>query len=156
MKLVIAADPFALELKDSIKTFLTEKGYEVTDVGSIDADHPVPFYVGATAAARAIQKGEAERGILFCGTGMGMAVVANKFKGIVASVVESVFAAKMSRSINNSNVLTMGAMIVGPFMATAAVEAWLDTKHTEGLEPLADMLKEACEKVKQIEETNLR
>jgi ribose 5-phosphate isomerase B len=156
MKIVIAADPFALDLKKAIEQYLIDAGHEVTDLGTVDAEHPVPFYAGATAASQAIVDGKFERGILLCGTGMGMAISANKFKRIRASVVESVFAAKMCRSINDSNVLTIGSMIVGPQMAIAAVEAFLQTEHTEGLEQYADMLKEACKKVDQIEETNLR
>lgn len=148
--LVIAADPFALDLKDAIKEHLENKGYAVRDVGATK-DNELPFYDGASAAATLIQAGEAARGILFCGTGAGMCIIANKFKGVNAVVVESVFSARMARAINDSNVLTMGAMIVAPWMAKEMVDVWLETKHTEGLPEFADFLKDACAKVNALD-----
>jgi len=146
MNIVIAADPFAVDLKDAVKEHLEKKGYSVQDVGAMK-DKEMPYYDAAPAAAVLLQNGKAERGILFCGTGAGMSIVANKFKGVQAVCVESVFSAKMARAINDANVITMGAMIVAPWMAKAMVDAWLDTKHTEGLEEFADFLKDACCKV---------
>ena len=146
MNIVVAADPFALDLKDAIKEHLEAKGYTVTDVGATKSNE-LPFYDGAPAAAKMIQEGKAERGILFCGTGAGMCIVANKFKGVNAVVVESVFSARMARAINDSNVLTMGAMMVAPWMAKEMVDVWLETKHTEGLPEFAEFLKGACSRV---------
>jgi ribose 5-phosphate isomerase B len=146
MNIVVAADPFAVELKDAIKEHLESKGYTVSDVGATK-DSEMPYYDAAPAAAALIQSGKAERAILFCGTGAGMCIVANKFKGIQAVCVESVFTAKMARAINDANVITMGAMIVAPWMAKTMVDAWLETKHTEGLDEFADFLKDACCKV---------
>jgi ribose 5-phosphate isomerase B len=107
MKIVVAADPFAVGLKDAVVAHLKGKGYEVSDVGA-QAAQAVPYYDGAVAAGKIMQAGGAERAILFCGTGMGMAIVANRFKGVTAAVVESVFAAKMSRAINNANKVLTG------------------------------------------------
>lgn len=146
MNIVVAADPFAVELKDAIKEHLESKGYSVSDVGATK-DSEMPYYDAAPAAAALIQSGKAERAILFCGTGAGMCIVANKFKGIQAVCVESVFAAKMARAINDANIITMGAMIVAPWMAKTMVDAWLETKHTEGLDEFADFLKDAQCKV---------
>ncbi|MBX7256688.1 MAG: RpiB/LacA/LacB family sugar-phosphate isomerase [Candidatus Hydrogenedentes bacterium] len=150
MNIVLAADPFALELKESVKAHLEKKGHKVLDVGAVK-DKEIAYYDGAPAAAKLIQKGEAQRGILFCGTGAGMCIVANKFKGVNAVSVESVFAAKMARAVNDSNVITMGAMIVAPWMANAMADAWLETKFTEGLEPYADFIKDACSKVNALD-----
>ncbi len=150
MNIVLAADPFAVDLKDAIKEHLEKKGYTVLDVGAAK-DKEMAYYDGAPAAAKLLQGGKAERGILFCGTGAGMCIVANKFKGVNAVCVESVFSAKMARAINDSNVITMGAMIVAPWMAKAMVDAWLDTKHTEGLEQFAGFLKDACVKVNALD-----
>jgi ribose 5-phosphate isomerase B len=147
LPIVIAADPFAKTLKDAIVTHLNEKGYKVLDLGTPE---DLPYYDGAVAACRTIQSGKAERAILLCGTGMGVAVIANRFKGIVASVVESVFAARMCRAINNANVLCLGSMIWGDWMAKEAVDAFLCTQFTEGLEPLADYLRDAEKKVEAI------
>ena len=145
MKIVIAADPFALSLRDVLLAHLKEKGHDVTDVGS-----DVPYYEGAQIAAKMLQDGKADRAILICGTGMGMSVIANRFKGVVASVVESVYAAGMCRSINNANALCLGSMLWGEWMAKDAVDVFLATKFTQGLEQLADYLKETEKKVDAI------
>lgn len=150
MNIVVAADPFALDLKDAIKEHLEKKGYSVTDVGATK-ESEAPFYDGATAAAKLIQSGKVARGILFCGTGAGMCIVANKFKGVNAVVVESVFTARMARAINDSNVLTLGAMVVAPWMAKEMVDVWLETKHTEGLPEFAEFLKGACARVNALD-----
>lgn len=150
MHIVVAADPWAVELKDAVKAHLSELGHEVTDLGG-HPDKEVNYYDGAAAAAKMIQRGEAERGILFCGTGMGMAIVANKFKGIYASVVESAMTARLCRAVNNSNVLTMGALILTPFTALQAVDEWLNTAHTQGLEEHKDFLCQALKAIAEIE-----
>ena len=80
-----------------------------------------------------------------------MCIVANKFKGVSAVCVESVFSAKMARAINDANVITLGAMIVAPWMAKEMVDVWLDTKHTQGLEELAGFLKDACARVNALD-----
>ncbi len=148
-KIIIAADPFAITLKDAIVKHLKDKGYEVADFTTCEGKD-TPYYVSAVAACKALQAKQAERAILLCGTGMGMNCIANRFKGITAGVVESVFAAKMARAINDANVLCLGAMIWGEFMALQAVDTFLATKHTEGLEQFAPFLKEACCKVAEI------
>ncbi len=148
-KILVAADPFAVSLKDQIVAFLKEKGYEVTDYSKAQGQDR-PYYDSAVAVCEAMQAGAALRAILFCGTGMGMSIVANRFKGVTAAVVESVFAAKMCRAINNANVLCLGQMIWGPDMAKAAVETFLNTKFTEGLEGLSEFLHGACKKVESI------
>ena len=146
MNIVISADPFAVDLKDAVVEHLTDKGYRVMDVGATK-DNELAYYDGAPAAAKLLQSGKADRAILFCGTGAGMAIVANKFKGVNAVCVESVFAARMARVVNDANTLTMGAMIVAPWMAKEMVDTWLETKHTQGLEQFADFLKDAVQKV---------
>jgi len=148
-KIIVAADPYAVTLKDAIVEHLRSKGYEVTDMGATKAKE-IPYFESAAEVCRALQAGKAERAILFCGTGMGMSIVANRFKGVTASVVESVFAAKMCRAINNANVLCMGQMIWGEFMAKEAVDVFLNTRFTEGLEPIAGFLRDACGKVEAI------
>jgi ribose 5-phosphate isomerase B len=148
-KILVAADPYAVSLRDAVVAHLKSKGYEVTDF-STSQGKACPYFEGAVAVCKALQAGEAGRAILFCGTGMGMSIVANRFKGCTASVVESVYAAKMCRAINNANVLCLGQMIWGADMAKAAVDVFLNTKFTEGLEGLSDFLRDACEKVEAI------
>ena len=149
MKIVIAADPFALGLKDALLAHLKENGHDVVDVGATK-DKEIPYYAGAPIAAKMVQEGKAERAILLCGTGMGMSVIANRFKGVVASVVESVYAAAMCRSINNANALCLGSMLWGEWMAKDAVDIFLATKFTQGFEQLADFLQDAEKKVDAI------
>jgi len=147
---LVAADPFAVGLKNAVVKHLQERGFAVKDLGATDANKEKPYFESAVDVCRALQRGEAKRAFLFCGTGMGMNMIANRFKGVRAAVVESVFAAKMCRAINDANVLCMGQMIWGDMMANAAVDAFLDTKFTETLEPLAAFLEEARQKVEAI------
>ena len=148
--ILVAADPFAVGPKNAVVKHLEERGFAVKDLGATDANKDKPYFESAVDVCRALQKGEAKRAFLFCGTGMGMSVIANRFKGVRAAVVESVFAAKMCRAINDANVLCMGQMIWGDMMATAAADAFLDTKFTETLEPLAAFLEDARKKVEAI------
>ncbi len=147
--IIVAADPFAMTLKDAISEHLKGKGYAVTDMGAVKGKE-TPYFDSAQEVCKALQAGKAAHAILFCGTGMGMAIVANRFKGVTAAVVESVFAAKMARVINNANVLCLGQMIWGEWMAKEAVDVFLNTKFTQGLEPLAGFLQDACKKVDAI------
>ena len=149
MKIVIVADPFAVELKNAIVCHLKEKGHDVLDFGSTETKE-IPYYDGAVSAARAIQAGEGERGIFLCGSGMGMSIVANRFTGIRAAVVESVFAARMCRAINDANVLCLGAMIWGQWMALEAVDVFLTTNLADGLPDLTEFLQAAVKKVEAI------
>ena len=147
----VAADPFAVGLKKAVVAHLEERGFEVKDFGSTSENPEKPYFESAEEFSRAfIENKEVKRGILFCGTGMGMNMIANRFPGIRAAVVESVYAAKMSMAINDANVLCLGQMLWGDWMANAAVDAFLDTKFTETLEAIAPFLQEAKEKVEKI------
>ncbi len=152
-KIIMAADPFAVDLKDAVKADLIAKGYEVEDVGS-QKGQDIAYFDCAPVACKKLQADPTARGILFCGTGMGMSIVANRFAGIHASVVESVFAAKMCRVINNANVLCLGAMIWGEWMAKEAVNTFLTTEFTkaDGFEPLEGFLQDAFKKVNAIKD----
>lgn len=157
MKIVIGADKSGFTLKESVKVYLLEKGFEVEDLGLTDPNGFKAYYEVAPAVAKKIQSGEAEKGILFCGTGMGMAIIANKFKGIYASVVEGSYSAKMCAVINKSNILTMGGWIVAPQMAVDMVDRWLNTAFTEGFPPdRQKFLDGAFERVQEIEGENFK
>ncbi len=151
MRIVVAADPWGLALKEAVKEHLTGLGHEVTDLGCTE-DAPESYYNVAAVAAKKLQAGEAERAVLCCGTGMGMAIVANKFKGVYASVVESPQAARLCSAINKANVLTLGGLLMTPFSAIESVNAWLDTKHTQGLEEHSEFLCQALKDIAAIEE----
>ena len=149
MKVIIAADPFALSLKKAVVGHLQQAGHEIIDLGSTEQTS-LPYFECGVTASRALQAGMGDRAILMCGTGMGMSIVANRFKGVTAAVVESVFAARMCRAINNANALCLGSMIWGDWMAKEAVDAFLSTNLADGLPQFADFLKDADKKVQAI------
>ncbi len=151
MKLAIGADPFAYGLKKAVAQHLENRGVEVVDM---DSYAETPYYEVAEKAAREISAGNADGAVLFCGTGAGMAIVANKICGVRAVCVESVFAAKKAKAINDANAITMGAMIVGEAMACEMVDAWLDTKFAEGFEQLREFLESARGQVGEIDAAN--
>lgn len=151
MKLAIGADPFAYGLKKAVAQHLENRGVEVVDM---DSYAETPYYEVAEKAAREISAGNADGAVLFCGTGAGMAIVANKICGVRAVCVESVFAAKKAKAINDANAITMGAMIVGEAMACEMVDAWLDTKFAEGFEQLREFLESARGQVGKIDVAN--
>lgn len=154
-KILVGSDKSGFYLKEYIKNDLVSKGYEVVDCGTLDVNEPMPFYNVAPIAAKKIQEKEFEKAILICGTGMGMAIVANKFEGVYASVVESVYAAEKCRAINNANILTMGGWIVADIMGAEIANKFLETEFTQGLEEWRqEFLVNAFEEVKKIEKSN--
>ena len=155
-KIVIGSDQWGLRLKDELADYLREKGFEVEDIGTKNEAEPVPYFEVAANAARKIQSGEGKRAVLCCGTGMGMAITANKFKGVYAAVIESEFAAMKAKAINNANVLTMGFEMISFPKAKMALDLWLSKEHTEGFEEIGDFLKEGLATIKQIEDENFR
>ena len=151
MKIAIGADPLAYGLKKAVAQPLKKRGLEFMDM---DSYTETPYYEVAEKAAREISAGNADGAVLFCGTGAGMAIVANKICGVRAVCVESVFAAKKAKAINDANAITMGAMIIGEAMACEMVDAWLDTKFAEGFEQLREFLESARGQVGKIDAAN--
>src|SRR3990172_10168983 len=147
MRIIIGADIAGFDLKQDIKAHLEKSGTGVVDIGMYDSKNLIPYYEVAANAARRLQQDEADKAILFCGTGMGVAIVANKFKGIYAGVVESEFGGLHSRTINNTNVLTMGGWVVSTYRAKKIVDLWLDSAFTEGYSEIEDFLKDALVKI---------
>ncbi len=129
--IAIGADHAGYELKEKIKRFLEEKAYTVRDYGTTStASTDYPDY--AHHVAGAVSSGEAEVGILVCGTGIGMSIVANKHAGVRASNVESIDAAIMARAHNNANVLALGARLTTPERALQIVSTFLSTPFEGG------------------------
>ncbi len=153
IKLAIASDLSGFPLRQEILKHLAEKHpeIEVLDFGIEDADHPQPYFVQAPKVARAIQRGEAEKGVLICGTGQGMAIVANKHKGVYACVVDGVFSGERAKIVNNANVITMGGWITAPFLGCQIVDAWLSMAFTQKMEFKRDFLTNAFNKVVELE-----
>lgn len=154
-RVLLGSDKSGFNLKEYVKKDLIEKGYEVEDCGTKDIEAPMPFFKVAPIVAQKIQDKEYEKAILCCGTGMGMAIVANKFEGVYAAVVESVYAAEKCRAINDANVLTMGGWIVADIMGAEIANKFLETEFTQGLEEWRqDFLKNARKEVSVIEESS--
>ncbi|MCG8571897.1 MAG: RpiB/LacA/LacB family sugar-phosphate isomerase [Spirochaetes bacterium] len=157
IKIAVASDLSGFPLKTEIVKYLKERGdIEVIDFGIESTAAPKPYFEQAPKVAEAIQEGEAEKGILICGTGQGMAIVANKFKGVYACVVDSKFAGERSKIINNANVITLGGWVTAPFVATEIVEGWLAMEFTQKMEFKKDFLTNAFEQVKVIENKNFK
>jgi ribose 5-phosphate isomerase B len=155
MKLLIGSDKSGFLLKEAVKADFIERGYEVEDVGTTDVENAKAFFGVAPIVAEKVQAGEYERAILICGTGMGMSIVANKFQGIRAACVESLFAAEKCRAINDANILCMGGWIIGPEMGVAMAKKFMDTEFTEGLEDWrAKNLVKAREVVLELQDKN--
>lgn len=154
MKIYIGSDKSGFTLKEAIKNYLTGENYEVEDIGTQSIDAPMPFFKVAPIAAQKVSSGEAERAILICGTGMGMSQVANKYKNVRAAVVESVYGAKMSRAINDSNILTMGGWFIGPELGVEIAKTFLNTEFTQDLEEWRkDFLRNAKKEFAALEQT---
>ena len=131
MRIAIGSDHAGYELKEIIKSHLADSGVEVDDLGTTsEASVDYPDY--AAAVARRVASGMSERGILICGTGIGMAIAANKVHGIRAASVESLEAARLSRAHNDANVLTLGARITPADLALGIVRTFLDTPFDGG------------------------
>lgn len=129
--LVIASDHGGLELKDAIKDLLKSRGMDIEDLGTISPES-VDYPDFGEKVARAVSRGEAEQGILICGTGIGMSIVANKFPGVRAALVTDDFTAQMSREHNDANVLVMGGRVLSADQAQKMVAIWLDTEYEGG------------------------
>jgi ribose 5-phosphate isomerase B len=154
MKIAIASDLSGFPLKQEIVKHLKEKNIEVLDFGIPSETEAQPYFIQAPKVAKALQNGEAEKGILICGTGQGMAIVANKFKGVYACVVDDVFSGERAKIVNNSNVITLGGWITAPFVGCEIVDAWLSVKFTQKMEFKHDFLANAFEQVQALEKEN--
>nr|WP_122012598.1 RpiB/LacA/LacB family sugar-phosphate isomerase [Maliibacterium massiliense] len=129
MKVILGADRGGFALKEAVKQALIEKGYDVTDA----TPQEVLFQDAARAVAGPVSRGEYDRGIAMCGTGMGVSIVCNKHRGVYAALCESVFQARRAKVVNNTNVLCMGGMIVGPGMGIEMALQWLEAEHMQGI-----------------------
>ncbi len=143
MKIAIGSDNAGFGLKEFLKGKLIEAGYEVEDLGTLRRDAEIRYMDAADRVAKAVQSGAAARGILCCGTGMGMSICANKHKGIYCAVVESQWAAYNCRFINNANMLALGERIVAPSMACDMVQTFLNTAFHEGADETRAAVLEA-------------
>lgn len=131
MKIAVACDHGALALKGAVKAHLAARGDEAVDFGTNSLDScDYPDYAGP--AARAVADGTCDRGIVMCTTGIGVSIVANKVKGIRCALVSDLMSARLTREHNDTNMLAMGAGVLGEKLALEIVDTWLDTPFSEG------------------------
>ncbi len=142
MRIAIGNDHTAVDLKNTIVDYLTELGYDVTNLGT-DSRESCDYPVYGEKVGRAVADGQADLGIAICGTGVGISLAANKVKGVRACVCSEPYTAKLSRMHNNSNVLAFGARVVGDELAKMIVKEWLDAEFEGGRhQRRVDMLME--------------
>ena len=131
MRIGIGNDHSALELKAEIIEYLKEKGHEIVDYGT-NSNESCDYPLYGEKVGKAVVAKEVDRGILICGTGLGISLAANKVKGIRAVVCSEPYTAKMSREHNDCNVLALGARVVGAELAKMIVDVWLNTEFEGG------------------------
>ena len=130
-RLIIGCDHAAFRLKETLKTAMEAQGIAVTDVGTHNEDAMDYPDTGKTVAEK-ISAGEYERGILICGTGLGMSMVANKYAHVRAALCNDLFSAAMSRRHNNANILVLGGRVIGDVLALEILRTWLETPFEGG------------------------
>jgi ribose 5-phosphate isomerase B len=148
MKVAIGSDHGGIQLKEEVKAILEDLQIEITDLGCTCSDS-VDYPDYAIPVAEKVRDGEVDRGILICGTGIGMSIAANKVKGIRCALVHDVFSAKATRQHNDSNVLAMGQRVIGPGLACEIVKVWLQTefeggRHTNRIEKVGQYENRNC------------
>jgi len=148
MKIAIGCDHRGYKLKEAIKDFLIKKGVDVLDEGTFSEDS-VDYTDFAKKVSLSIKNEKAQRGILICGTGIGMSITANKFRGIRAALVLDEFMAEMASSHTSANVLCLSAIYTTPEKGIAIVEKWLNTPFSN-----EERHRRRVEKIKKIEEEN--
>ncbi len=129
--IALASDHTALEMKETIKGLLDEMGLEYKDYGTYSSDR-CDYPVYGARAAKAVASGECDRGIIICGTGVGISLAANKIPGIRCVVCSEPYSAQLSRLHNNSNMLAFGARVIGPELAKMIARIWLETPFEGG------------------------
>lgn len=151
-KLIIGADPAGYKLKESVKAHLIEQGYDITDVGTLSPEEPVEYHKVGFAVGKAISEKKFERGLLFCGSGMGVHIVAGKFPGVYCAVCENPWPANRCRAINNCNVLAMGGFFISERYANMMADEFLNTPFLSGFdEETATFLNRAFHEIQDME-----
>jgi len=143
MKIVLGSDHVGITLKREIQTYLDELGIEHFDVGTFDEER-TDYPLFGSKAAKAVAAGDADRGIIICGTGIGISISANKVPGIRCVVCSEPYSAALSRAHNDTNVLALGSRVVGVDLAKMIVKSWLEGqyeggRHARRVQQLADL-----------------
>jgi ribose 5-phosphate isomerase B len=146
MKIAIGSDHAGFEMKESVKKFLKEKGYDFDDLGAADYDPKDDYPIYGEKVAKAVASGKYDRGIVVCGTGIGISISANKVSGVRAAACYDTDMAKISREHNDANVLALGGRIKTEQPPSEIVEVWLETPFSE-----AERHKRRIEQIKKME-----
>ena len=149
MQIGLACDHGGFELKEELKAFLKSVGFETIDLGSFHEDL-VDYPDYGILLAEKVSRNELERGILICGTGIGMSIVANKFPGVRAALVNDLYSARCSREHNDANILVVGGRVVGREIAREIVKIWLNTSFAGGRH------KRRLEKIESLEKKKFK
>ncbi len=131
MKIALGSDHGGYKLKENLKEYLKELYVEYSDFGC-DSEQPIDYPDIGFKVSNEVKDGNFDKGILICGTGIGMSIVANKVKGIRASLCHDTFSARNAREHNDANILTLGARVIGVGLAKEIVKVWLNTKFSQG------------------------
>jgi ribose 5-phosphate isomerase B len=129
--IIIGSDHAAYQMKETIKSYLESEGFTIEDAGALGTDS-VDYPDFGIKVASTISSGKHKRGILMCGTGLGMSMVANRFPGVRAALCDDIFSAVMSRRHNDANILVLGGRVIGDVLAKEVVKAWLKTEFEGG------------------------
>jgi ribose 5-phosphate isomerase B len=149
MSIAIGCDEVAFDMKEAVKEYVKGLGHEVEDYGVYDKT-PVLYPDIAAKVAQAVAEGKHDRGILICGTGIGMAITANKVPGIRAAQCHDAYSAERSRKSNNAQIMTMGALVIGVELAKSLVSIWLNSEFQGGRsQPKVDKMIEYDKKFRE-------
>lgn len=143
--IVLGSDHGGLDMKEALKEALSSRNVDIDDLGTDNGDS-VDYPDFAVKVAGAVSRGDAELGILVCGTGIGMSIVANKFPGVRAALATDEFMAQMAKEHNNANILVLGGRVLSVELATRMVDAWLDADYEGGRHQLR------LDKISRVEE----
>jgi len=149
-KIAIASDHAGREVKDDLIEFLKGLGYEVIDMG-VNSDTSVDYPDYGSPVAGKVSDGKIERAVLLCGTGIGMSILANKYRGVRAALVSDVYSARMAKEHNDANILVIGGRVVGKGLARELVKEWLEAKfiggrHQRRLDKIRDIEEKMTQK----------
>jgi ribose 5-phosphate isomerase B len=149
MRIGLACDHGGFELKEELKAFLKSTGVETVDMGSFN-EESVDYPDFGVRVAEQVSRGELERGILICGTGIGMSIVANKFPGVRAALANDLYSARCSREHNDANILVIGGRMIGREVAREIVKVWLSTPFAGGRH------QQRIDKIKALEKQHMK
>ena len=152
MKIAVGFDHAGFPLKEIVLDTIREAGHDPIDLGT-DSDEPVDFPDYSEKVGRAIQTGEAKRGILVCGSGVGACIAANKLKGVFASICHDTYSAAQGVQHDDMNLLCLGARVIGPELAKTLVEAFLEARYI-GNDPGGERLERRVAKIHKLENEN--